>query len=71
MTTVIAIAIGYVVVGIIWGLIDLDSLYCQDEYFSTIPYGDLEFFEKKKILGVHNWIFITSWLVIKPFLNKH
>jgi hypothetical protein len=68
MTIVIAIAVGYVVVGVIWGLYDLDSLYRQDEYFSTIPIGDLEFYEKKKILGKHNFIFITSWLVLKPFL---
>ena len=67
MTIIIAIS-AYVIVSIIVGIVDLAKLVEQDEYFQTIPYGDLEFHERKPILGIHNWVFIPSWLVIKPFL---
>lgn len=68
MTIIIAI-VAYVIVGIIVGIQDLVRLVQQDNYFQTIPRGDLEFHKRVPILGTHNWVFVTSWLVIKPFLR--
>ena len=61
---IIVLAVGYLLVSFIIGIEDLIQLKHQEDYFDNIPIGDLEFHRPKKILGLHNWIFFPSWLVI-------
>lgn len=55
----------YVILSVIIGIIDVVKIYDQNEYFGTVPYGDIgEYIEPKPILGIHNFIFLPSWVVV-------
>jgi len=58
------IIIVYIIISLIVAIVDLSRLAEQERYFSEIPYGDLEFHEPKRILGMHNIVFIPSLLFI-------
>ena len=68
MKIVLAILIIYFVVGLIVGIVDVVRLYNQDQYLNTVPRGDLYYYVfPRKITGKHNYIFITSQLVLQIF----
>ena len=55
----------YLLVSVLIGIIDTLMLIRQEEYFLSIDRGDLEFYNPKPILGLHNIIFAPSLLVVK------
>lgn len=55
----------YLFASVLIGLIDTLMLIRQEEYFLSIDRGDLEFYNPKPILGLHNIIFAPSLLVVK------
>ena len=71
MIIIIGVIVGcYCLVSLFIGLLDLLCLIRQDQHFRDVPQGDIGEYEfKSQILGIHNWIFLPSWLVIAPFLN--
>ena len=62
---IIKVLIVYSIAGVVIGLIDVARVTSQEEYLSQFPIGDIgEYVFPKKILGVHNFVFCTSWIVI-------
>ena len=57
------------IISIFVGIIDIKRLQAQEDYFMSIPIGDLEFHEPKPITGIHNWVFLPSWIVIKGWIS--
>ena len=57
--------VAYVIMSLIIGIIDVRRIVLQDQYFDNVPIGDIGYYiEPKPILGIHNFIFLPSWLVI-------
>lgn len=57
--------VAYVIMSLIIGIIDVRRIVLQDQYFDTVPIGDIgDCIEPKPILGIHNFIFLPSWFVI-------
>ena len=55
----------YVILSLIIGIIDVIRATAQDNELASYPIGDIgEYIVPKPILGVHNFIFLPSWLVI-------
>lgn len=61
----IIFTIMYLLASVFIGIIDTLMLIRQEEYFLSIDRGDLEFYNPKPILGLHNIIFAPSLLVVK------
>ena len=61
---VMTIFIIYLIISVVVGIVDIKRLQAQEDYFASIPYGDLESYEPKPITGVHNWVVFPSWIVI-------
>ena len=58
----------YIIVSAGVGAIDLCREAAQEEYLSCFPKGDIGHnVFPKKIYGIHNWIFIPSWVVIRTW----
>lgn len=52
-------------IGIIIGVRDIIRLTKQDKYLAQFPIGDIgEYIIPKKILGVKNYVFPSSFLII-------
>ena len=59
------IVVIYLVVSLAVGIYDLRRFGKQDEELASYPIGDVEYYIKpKKLFGIHNWIFLPSWLLI-------
>ena len=57
--------VAYVILSLIIGIIDVIRATAQDNELASYPIGDIGYYvEPKPILGVHNFIFLPSWLVI-------
>ena len=55
----------YVILSLIIGIIDVISATVQDNELASYPIGDIgEYVEPKQILGIHNFIFLPSWIVL-------
>ena len=55
----------YVILSLIIGIIDVCRATAQENELASYHIGDIgEYIEPKPILGVHNFIFLPSWLVI-------
>jgi hypothetical protein len=60
----------YLVVSFIVGVIDLIRMAHQEDELASYPVGDIGYYVfPTKITGVHNWIFLPSWLVIKGWIG--
>ena len=55
----------YLLASVLIGIIDTLMLIRKEEYFLSIDRGDLEFYNPKPILGLHNIIFAPSLFVVK------
>lgn len=71
---IIIVIIGlYIVISLFIGLCDLSSAQSQESFLNNTPRGDIGYYViPKKIYGVHNWIFIPSWLplIVTKKYNK-
>lgn len=73
MTEIIVI---YIIVSIIIGLWDFSELRAQEDYIAQIPIGDLNYYNPYSIIGIHNFIFLPSliliggWMIICMITNK-
>ena len=57
--------VAYVILSLIIGIIDVCRATAQENELASYPIGDIgEYIVPKPILGVHNFIFLPSWLVI-------
>lgn len=57
--------VAYVILSVIIGIIDVVRIVEQESYFDTVPMGDIDYYiEPKPILGIHNFVFLPSWLII-------
>ena len=52
----------YVILPLIIGIIDVCRATVQDNKLASYPIG--EYVEPKPILGIHNFIFLPSWIVL-------
>lgn len=60
----------YLVVSVIIGIIDLIRMVHQEDELASYPVGDIGYYVfPTEITGVHNWIFLPSWLVIKGWIG--
>ena len=59
----------YLIISFFVGIIDIKRLQAQEDYLMSIPIGDLKFHEPKPITGIHNWVFLPSWIVIKGWIS--
>lgn len=56
---------GYIIISFLIGLFDLDQMIQQEKDISMYPHGDIGYYVfPKKITGIHNWVFLPSWIVI-------
>ena len=59
----------YLIISVCIGIHDLYLLWVQEQELMQYPVGDIGYYVfPKKITGVHNWIFLPSWLVIKVWI---
>ena len=64
-----SILLVYLFMSILVGIIDLFRISAQVRELSQYPAGDVGYYVfPKKILGMHNWVFLPSWLVINGWL---
>lgn len=66
MTLVVA----YLAVSALVGIIDLVRMARQENELASYPIGDIGYYVfPQKITGLHNWIFLPSWLIIKGWIG--
>ena len=59
------ILMAYIILSVIIGIIDTVKIYNQNCYLDSFPIGDIgEYVEARPIIGIHNFIFLPSWIVI-------
>jgi hypothetical protein len=59
----------YIICSIVVAILDLYKMYKQENFLQETPIGDLEeYVEPKKIVGVHNFVFLPSLLIIMSYL---
>ena len=63
------IIIIYLMISVVVAIIDLRRMYKQEEYLNSFPIGDIDYYvQPKTIVGIHNWLFFPSWLIIAVVL---
>jgi hypothetical protein len=59
----------YIIFSIVVAILDLYKMCKQEKFLLGTPVGDLEeYVEPKKIVGVHNIVFLPSLMIIVPYL---
>jgi len=59
----------YVIISIIIGIRDLYRLNSQENYLDSVPIGDIgDYVVPKRILGIHNFVFLPSLPIIVAVL---
>lgn len=56
--------LGYIIVSILVGIIDVVRAVRQEGDLDSFPIGDMEYVVPNRIYGIHNWIFLPSWIII-------
>ena len=64
MNTIIVALIIYIGISLLVATMDISAMQRQENDLMDVPYGDLEFYEPKSIMGIHNFVFLPSFLFI-------